>query len=255
MVSGPPTKLLSKMLKPALEATPTLITMSKQVTDKLLEIRIPKGKRAFLITADVVSMYTNIPLDKLAGVCERAIYKHSRTPSDSLFARIELSRRLCDIANSLLIFEFQEGDHSDFYHQVKGLAMGVACSPDLANLYMAEYEQHMPSVEGILLYQRYIDDIFTIILADSEEDAERRFRHSMPAPPGLEFTVEVSEHRMVFLDLEIFRNKKDSHFQFRAFRKPLNHFERIPFSSAHPYWMKRGAFVSELSRLATLSSC
>jgi hypothetical protein len=133
--------------------------------------------------------------------------------------------------------------------------MGVACSPDLANLYMGEYEQHMLSVDKILLYQRYIDDIFTIIIADSEEDAERHFRHSMPAPPGLEFTVEVSEHRMVFLDLEIFRNKKDSHFQFRAYRKPLNHFERIPFSSAHPYWMKRGAFVGELSRLATLSSC
>jgi hypothetical protein len=69
VISGPPAKLLSKMLKPALKATSTLITMSKQVTDKLLEIRIPKGKLEFIITADVVSMYTNIPFDKLGEVC------------------------------------------------------------------------------------------------------------------------------------------------------------------------------------------
>lgn len=34
----------------------------------------------------------------------------------------------------------------------------------------------------------------------------------------------------------------------------MNHFERIPWISAHPEYVKRGTFCSELSRIATLSS-
>jgi hypothetical protein len=38
------------------------------------------------------------------------------------------------------------------------------------------------------------------------------------------------------------------------FRKKLNHTERIPFASHHPKDVKKGTFLGEMSRLATLSS-
>jgi hypothetical protein len=38
------------------------------------------------------------------------------------------------------------------------------------------------------------------------------------------------------------------------YRKPLNHHERIPWVSSHPKDVKRGTFLGEMSRLATLSS-
>ena len=43
-------------------------------------------------------------------------------------------------------------------------------------------------------------------------------------------------------------------FGFRLYRKPLNYFERIPFSSGYPKWLKKRAFLGEMSRLAALLS-
>lgn len=42
--------------------------------------------------------------------------------------------------------------------------------------------------------------------------------------------------------------------QHMPYRKNGNHQERIPWISAHPYDVKRGTFLGEMSRLATLSS-
>jgi len=58
---------------------------------------------------------------------------------------------------------------------------------------------------------------------------------------------------MTFLDMTLFFDK-DKMLQWRPYRKLLNHFERIPWISAHPVYMKKGTFLSELSRVAMLSS-
>ena len=42
--------------------------------------------------------------------------------------------------------------------------------------------------------------------------------------------------------------------EHKPYRKPLNHRERIPWASHHPKDVKKGTFVGEMSRLATLSS-
>jgi hypothetical protein len=46
----------------------------------------------------------------------------------------------------------------------------------------------------------------------------------------------------------------DNTLQHMPYRKSGNHQERIPWISAHPYDVKRGTFLGEMSRLATLSS-
>jgi hypothetical protein len=42
--------------------------------------------------------------------------------------------------------------------------------------------------------------------------------------------------------------------QWHPYRKAQNHHERIPYMTNHPKDIKKGVFISEMSRLATLSS-
>jgi hypothetical protein len=42
--------------------------------------------------------------------------------------------------------------------------------------------------------------------------------------------------------------------EHKPYRKARNHLERIPWTSAHPKDVKKGTFIREMSRLATLSS-
>jgi hypothetical protein len=46
----------------------------------------------------------------------------------------------------------------------------------------------------------------------------------------------------------------DKTLRYMPYRKNGNHQERIPWISSHPYDVKRGTFLGEMSRLATLSS-
>ena len=56
-----------------------------------------------------------------------------------------------------------------------------------------------------------------------------------------------------FLDLEI-TQEGGKYFSFKPYRKPLNSYERLPFTSYHPLHVKRAAFCGEVSRMARLCS-
>lgn len=67
----------------------------------------------------------------------------------------------------------------------------------------------------------------------------------------------VSEWNAPFLDMWVYIDGKGSlnpSIQWHPYCKALNHHERIPFVTNHPKDVKKGAFISEMSRLAMLSS-
>ncbi|GAP83315.2 putative reverse [Rosellinia necatrix] len=241
---NPAAKILSKLLKKAINSNTQIITSSKQLCITLSSLAI-QPQRTFLVTADVVACYSNIPLSPIKEMCERMVWKHSDSRHKGPYWA-QVAGKLADIANNHLVFKYG----SRYFHQKKGLAMGVACSPDIANLYMAEHELHVNDNPNVLYYGRYIDDILCIYVSDSMSRALTEVKELVKPAPGLTYTWEVGTST-TFLDLEI---KVSDKIEFRPFRKPLNHFERIPWTSAHPKWMKKGTFIGELQRLATLSS-
>ena len=64
---------------------------------------------------------------------------------------------------------------------------------------------------------------------------------------------DVSAHGMPFLDMLVYIDR-DGSVQWQPYRKAKSHLERIPFVSHHPIDVKKGTFVGEMSRLATLCS-
>lgn len=140
------------------------------------------------------------------------------------------------------------------YQQRSGLAMGVAVSPDAANLYCHFYERDIvPDLRKCAFYKRYIDDVFSIVYADSLDEAVNYMKSNVILG-DLEIEWNGSAINMPFLDMFVHIEPGTNEVHHAPYRKNLNHFERIPWDSAHPLDVKRGTFIGELSRLATLSS-
>lgn len=137
---------------------------------------------------------------------------------------------------------------------MQGVPMGAACSPDIANLYAAFFEAKIfeHPHPRIPFYGRYIDDCLGIVYADSAEEALDIMSVVVIEDVQLEWSA--SEWNQPFLDMLLYVDPVSNQIHHTVYRKPLNHMERIPWASHHPQDVKKGTFLGEISRLATLSS-
>jgi hypothetical protein len=162
----------------------------------------------------------------------------------------EIFRRCLDCGNKDLITQYQH----ETYIQNRGLAMGVADSPDLANLYGYHFEKlsGIQTDPKIPFYGRYIDDCLAIVYASSEHEALQYLSNKIHFD---ECVIEwnVSFWSQPFLDMSLYKDQFGK-LQYMPYRKLGNHMERIPWISFHPFDVKKGTFIGEMSRLATLSS-
>ena len=118
----------------------------------------------FLISFDVESLFTNIPLKECIDLAVKYISEGNPdlklTPSDL--------KRLFSFATAETHFLFK----GSFYDQIDGVAMGSPLAPVLANLFMGHHEKiWLEQYQGpeVLFYRRYVDDTF--YLFHSEQDA------------------------------------------------------------------------------------
>ena len=253
-IQNPAAKYVSKKLKPLIREAATIIHGTKDLATKLSKLVINKTRKWYIVTGDVVAFYPNIPLNHCLDIVYNMyfeFYWNIATHDDQTnVSQQQLFKRCLEVGNTSLMTQFQ----NKIYLQLNGLAMGVADSPDLANLYGYHFEKRAKILEhpDIFYYGRYIDDCLAIVYAESEQ-------HAVDILSGLvkfdncTITWDCSEKSQPFLDMLLYKDD-DNTLQHMPYRKNGNHQERIPWISAHPYDVKRGTFYGEMSRLATLSS-
>ncbi|KAG8958309.1 hypothetical protein FRC05_009080 [Tulasnella sp. 425] len=207
----------------------------------------PPGFKYYIITGDVTAFYPNVDLAVAKDVVMFYMKGYPRIVTDE--SERDFIELLWQSANTSLIMRWQDR----LYMQKKGLAMGCAHSPSVANLYGAYFEERIiPQLSRLQFYRRYIDDCLGIVLARSQDDAIEHL--SLLRFPSCEIVWSADEVSQVFLDMTISLEDDGSSVTFKPYRKPLNSFERIPWASHHPQDVKRGTFLGEMSRLACLSS-
>ena len=86
----------------------------------------------FLVSYDVTSLFTNIPLQETIDMAINLIFNHDRNLN---ITKKEL-KKLFLFATSQSHFVF----NVKFYNQVDGVAMGSPLAPVLANIFMGFYE-------------------------------------------------------------------------------------------------------------------
>lgn len=182
---------------------------------------------AKLITADAISMYTNIDTDHGLQILSEFINEYSSTvdpdfPSDTVI-------KLLTIVMKNNIFTF--GDL--FFLQKCGTAMGTIVAVKYATIYCASHEQNfiLPKYRDQFIYfKRYIDDIFLIWLPGpiNWKDLITDLRFGK-----MKWEVNNPAKMVNFLDLTIWIDPSGK-ISTKTYEKPLNLHLYLPSSSAHP---------------------
>lgn len=239
--------VLDHLLQPVLTQIPWIVSSSKEVIVRLQDVRLLPNKPLWILTGDVVSFYTNIPIDECNAIV-RGAWDHFATGSSISDETIGSMVRFI-MENNYLEYQDQK------FRQRNGLAMGTSSAPVLANIYAARHENTLglQSDPRIRFYCRYIDDCLCLFQGTREEVQE--FCDSFRIGP-LSVTWSISDTRDSFLDIEIIKGvwPDTCAVHTRLFRKHLNKHLYIPWSSAHPLATKKGFVKAELTRLAIICS-
>ena len=152
--------------------------------------------------------------------------------------------------NSFLTFR------GTLFKQIDGTAMGTACAPIYANIYVYMKERKIIAdlAGAIRLYRRFLDDIFAFIAADKVEEFKARMNQMHPK---LKFDFVTHSTEAVFLDLAIHKGKRfheASVFDLRVHQKAMNLYLYIPWTSFHTDAAKKSFIHTELMRYVRNSS-
>ena len=203
-------------------------------------------RTAKLLTADAVSMYTNI--DTNHGLLILSDFIHSHALSDPTFPTNTVIKLLTIVMKNN-IFTF--GDL--YFLQKCGTAMGTIVAVKYATIYYASHENNtlIPKYQDqMLYYKRFIDDIFIIWLPGrySWKDLQQDLSFGR-----MTWTVEQPKKEANFLDLTIMINN-NNHIVHKTYEKPLNLHNYLPINSAHPPGTFKSLVVGFIRRYWLMNS-
>jgi hypothetical protein len=172
--------------------------------------------KAFIVTMDVVDMYTRIDTTEGIRKITTLLHRHGLDPR-----MVDGIRKGLDIT----LFSNIVSSNGTLYRQINGTAMGTNVAPPYANLFMAFHEliwKKNPLFPKF--YRRLLDDIF-FIWENSYEELLDFIKMMRETTPSLDFTYEIDNLKGNFLDITIY---KGANFYRRGildtnlFRKPTN---------------------------------
>ena len=171
--------------------------------DKISPVRMRCKK---LVSFDVKSLFTNVPIDEALRATSRAVDgmtdEQLPLPRDDYMELIGLCVRFGP-------FEFMGQE----YEQLQGLAMGSPLSAVMAQLFMEALEaDHLCHLAGRnATWYRYVDDILAIL--PGRTDVQDLLERLNAVHPTIKFTVEEErEDKLPFLDTVIHRRSDNPLF-------------------------------------------
>ena len=123
------------------------------------QIRNANLYKIFLVSYDVTSLFTNIPLQGSIDIAKNLIFNHN--PNLNI-TRKELKKPFL-FAASQTHFIFS----SNFYNKIDGVAMGSPLAPVIANIFMGFHESkwlNEYNVNKPKFHLSYVDDILAAFL-------------------------------------------------------------------------------------------
>ena len=112
-----------------------------------------------MVSFDIVSLYTNVPIDDALEVISCLLHNDSTLEDHTAISAAEICR-LTELCLRSTYFKFK----NDYFEQVDGVVMGSPLSPIIANLYMENFEQCALETYSLKpkVWIRYVDDTFVV---------------------------------------------------------------------------------------------
>ena len=237
-------KHLTKLLSPLVGNSPSHVRNSHSFCQIIQPQVLQEGE--VLASFDVVSLFTNVPVDLALAVARRRLQEDSAL-SDCTCLSVKEMMELLEFCLSTTFLGF----HGMVYRQTFGTAMGSPVSVTVANLVMEDVEQRALATTDMhpRFWKRYVDDTCTVLPADN---VQRFLDHLNEVEPSIRFTVEVeSDGKLPFLDV-LLRHNPDGSVLTTVYMKP-SHTDRY-FASHHPLAHKIAVVRTLHSRAETINS-
>lgn len=212
-------------------------------TDHALScIKQVKGSNIKIITLDVKSLYTSIPLEE--GITALNV-------ESALIWRTSYDERLILDEIPLVLnnnyFEFDDVQ----YRQLKGVAMGSPLGPSFANTFMLYIDRLIMQMDGVRSFYRYIDDILIICELDLVSGPFLKYCNSINE--SIQFEIVDDGLRAEFLDLSL--QVDGNTINYTLFEKNISSWDRyIDRSSLHHIKLLKGLAIGAFKRTFKLCS-
>jgi hypothetical protein len=210
-----PAQFLARYFQPYAEEANSYVRNAEHFLKLLHDVKIEPGH--LLVSFDVVSLFTKIPVDETLDIIRSKI-----NPPDTI---MDLTEHCLN--NTYFTFEGQ------MFKQVQGAPMGSPLSPVIANLFMTSLEERALTEAPLkpTLWLRYVDDTF-VIWQHGRHELDIFLQHLNKMHVDIKFTMEVEvEDRLPFLDVLILK-KPDGSLGHTVYRK-ATHTNRYLRADSH----------------------
>ncbi len=179
-------KFLSKLLLPLTKSEYT-IESTKHFIELIGNKKIPAGYE--LVSFDVKSLFTNVPLETTINIILKRIYNNNEIKTS--IPRKDMKELLLLCTKSVQ-FTFD----NMFFSQTDGVAMGSPLGPVLANIFMVELEQSLvPEMNNLMdFWYRYVDDTICLV---KEGELENILEKLNTFHQSIEFTYKQERNYML----------------------------------------------------------
>ncbi|XP_062826329.1 uncharacterized protein LOC134296130 [Anolis carolinensis] len=245
-VLEPLAKFVDHYLQPFVKQTSSYVRDTKHFINIIESLVIPTD--AVLMSVDVISLYTNIPLEEARYICESTLNRRPNHHPPTFFLL-----DLLDIILEKNYFKFDE----KYYFQIQGVAMGSPVAPAIANLFMDNLENETilnhtknPVADGIIKYCRFIDDIFIIV--NSHQEAVTLLSWINTIHLKIKFTGNISSTSLIFLDVVV--TKENDRLKVSNHRKTTDRNSLLHYNSYHHWALKNNLPFTQMLRIKRNSS-
>ena len=249
-------KYLANITSPLLRLIPGSLIDTSDLLSRIKELP-PLSAKAAIVTADIDSMYPNIPwkegIEAAVEVYTKFLPDLRQYSSDHQLPPPPPVALFADLLTFVLNNSLIHFKNKNFFHQQTGTAMGMCISVFFANAYM--YIVSRDSIEKedskVILFVRYIDDILVIFNDASDEDV-RLFFHDI-TNDYMRYTIDRLALEQNFLDVTVMINQTTFTVETKPYWKKTASGSHLHPSTCHPPHTIRALPYSQFLRLYRIS--
>ena len=236
-------KYLAQLLAPLGKSKYT-VTSTDDFINRI-KVMKPRSNQK-MISFDVVSLFTNVPLERTIEIILKKVYKEK-------LIKTKIKR---DDLKNLLYLCTKEGHftfNEETYNQTDGVMMGSPLGSLMANIFMCELENTLvPTMANELEeWTRFVDDTFALI---DPSALERILQKLNSYDPKIQFTYEEEKNGMIpFLDVLI-KKTDENQLKTTVYRKKTNNNVYMNWNSFSPRTWKIGTLRNLIRRAMMICS-